>query len=479
MVVLLCNLEDILMFLNIDKQVKENIAFEDDNNNNVTYGELCEICKDFMGKNLTRCVVFILCENTSGAMTSLCVCESSNLIPLVISAAIDQELLNNLIQIYRPSYIFAPKNTDKSFEKEIIWEKLDYMACKTQLSPYPINAKLSLLMTTSGSTGSPKLVRYKYGNLESNAKNASVAFRLKKDDRALCDLPIHYTMGLNVITSHLVIGATVVLTQSSLLSDTFWNIMNNNNITNFCGVPFSYEVFSKLRFTEMELPNLKTICEGGGKLTDKRFEELAQYAKNKNKSFFASFGTTETSARMSVLPPELALNKIGSIGKAIPEGKLYLLNSDGSKIEKIEAEGELGYSGPNVTMGYALCKEDLLKGDEWNGEYRTGDIAYRDADGCYFIIGRTSRFLKLYGLRISLDRVELLIRNQFDIECACDGTDDRMEIYITEKKFQGKVIPYISKKINLQPTVFHLNVIDEIPKSENGKIKYSVLKTMC
>ena len=100
--------------------------------------------------------------------------------------------------------------------------------------------------------------------------------------------------------------------------------------------------------------------------------------------FFATFGTSETTARLAYLEPTKALEKIGSIGKAIPEGKLSLIDDAGHEIMDCEAEGELVYAGPNVTLGYALCKEDLLKGDERNGIYCTGDIARRDAEGYYF-----------------------------------------------------------------------------------------------
>lgn len=465
------------MFLGIENQDKDRIALEDDSSKKITYGQLSDICNRFMNLQLPRSVVFILCENTCGAMVSLCACESSKIVPLLLSASTDEKLLADLIDIYQPSYLFAPSDSQHILHKKVIWRELDYVAVDMESVPYEINEKLSLLMTTSGSTGSPKLVRHKYGNLESNAKNAACAFRWKDDEKSLCDLPIHYTMGLNVINSHLIVGGTVVLTKHSLMSVGFWNIMKNAGITNFCGVPFSYDIFSKLHFTKMDLPSLRAICEGGGKLTDKRFKEYSIYASEKGKSFFASFGTTETSARMAVLPPELALEKTGSIGKAIPEGELYLIDSHGNEIEDIESEGELGYRGPNVTMGYAMCKEDLLKDDEWRGEYHTGDIAYRDSDGCYFIIGRTNRFLKIYGLRISLDRTELLIKSKFDIECVCTGTDDRMEIFITDETYKKKIIPYISKKTNIQPIMFHMNIVDEIPKNESGKINYSALKS--
>lgn len=225
----------------------------------------------------------------------------------------------------------------------------------------------------------------------------------------------------------------------------------------------------------MVLPDLRTLSEGGGKLTDDMFKALAEYAEKAGKRFCATFGTTETSARMAYLPPEMARLKTGSIGKAIPEGELFLLDVNGNEIEEPEAQGELGYRGPNVTMGYGICREDLLKGDEWDGEYHTGDIAKRDLEGYYFIIGRKKRFLKLFGLRISLDQSERIIKEKFNCECACTGDDDKMRIYIVDKALKDQIPGYLAEKLNLNASAFEVTVIAKLPKNESGKILYKDL----
>ena len=222
----------------------------------------------------------------------------------------------------------------------------------------------------------------------------------------------------------------------------------------------------------MDLPDLRTLSQGGGKLTDARFEQLAEYAQKTGKRFIASFGTTETSARMACLPPELALAKTGSIGRAIPEGELFLTDEKGRELTEPAAEGELCYRGPNVTMGYALCREDLLKGDEFQGEYHTGDLARRDEDGCYYVTGRLSRFLKLLSYRVSLDQCENLIQQEFGLVCACGGTDKRMNIYITDGNKQAEVREFIAKKTGLFRELFKVFVVPEILRNESGKIRY-------
>lgn len=294
-------------------------------------------------------------------------------------------------------------------------------------------------------------------------------------ENCIMDLPVQYTMGLNVINSHLIVGATVLLIKNNLMSPEFWSFIKENHGTNFTGVPYSYEIMMKLKFTRMVLPDLRTLSEGGGKLTDDMFKALAEYAEKAGKRFCATFGTTETSARMAYLPPEMARLKTGSIGKAIPEGELFLLDVNGNEIEEPEAQGELGYRGPNVTMGYGICREDLLKGDEWDGEYHTGDIAKRDLEGYYFIIGRKKRFLKLFGLRISLDQSERIIKEKFNCECACTGDDDKMRIYIVDGALKDQIPGYLAEKLNLNASAFEVTVIAKLPKNESGKILYKDL----
>ena len=211
------------------------------------------------------------------------------------------------------------------------------------------------------------------------------------------------------------------------------------------------------------------------------FKALAEYAEKAGKRFCATFGTTETSARMAYLPPEMARLKTGSIGKAIPEGELFLLDVNGNEMEEPEAQGELGYRGPNVTMGYGICREDLLKGDEWDGEYHTGDIAKRDLEGYYFIIGRKKRFLKLFGLRISLDQSERIIKEKFNCECACTGDDDKMKIYIVDGALKDQIPGFLAEKLNLNASAFEVKMCIRdraLPEQTAGDLAYAAAENL-
>lgn len=463
------------MFLNVDQHDQSKMAIKDDSGYTLTYGDVCGTIEELRALNLSRSIILCLCENCAGALVGYLAFENNGQVPLLLSSGLDEGLRNNLDSLYTPGYYWVPVSNAEEMGGRQLYSAYGYVLLQTENAPYPLHDQLSMLLTTSGSTGSPKLIRHKYGNLEANAENVAKVFSWTPDEIGICDLPMNYTMGLNVINSHLFAGASVLMVKANLMDPDFWEFIRVNEGTNFCGVPFSYEVMRRVGFDKMDLPKLRTLAEGGGKLTDRMFQWIATYAKNSGKRFCATFGTSETSARMAFLDPDRALEKIGSIGKAIPAGELFLL--DEVRGEDGSMTGELGYRGPNVTMGYALSRDDLMKGDEFCGEYHTGDIARRDAEGFYYIIGRKGRFLKLFGLRVSLDETERILKAQYpDADFVCTGDDRKMNIFTTEENLKDEVIPFLSKKTNLHHSALRAIVIREIPRNDYGKVKFAELE---
>lgn len=463
------------MVFDIDKKSSSLLAAIDDNGGQLSYGELVTLRGELSKVLPERELVFCLCENKVGALAGFLTLYDCKDVCLLLSAHIDKDLLRVLHDTYHPSYYWMPEANVDNYAYEIVYRYKGYALCKTGHKAPEMHPSLSMLMTTSGTTGSPKLVRHKYGNIESNAKNVAQVFGWSPKERGIIDLPMQYTMGLNVINSHLYAGATVLLIEANLMSPKYWSFIKEQKGTNFTGVPFSYEILNRLRFQRMDLPYLNTLAEGGGKLPDNLFTNFANYAEEKGKRFFATFGTTETSARLAFLPPECATTHIGSIGRAIPEGKLILIDENGQEITEADVEGELRYEGPNVTMGYGICIEDLKKDDEFCGVYETGDIAKKDPDGFFYIVGRKKRFLKLFGLRVSLDQSEKIISEHFGIECACTGDDNQMQIFVTKDSVQEDVRQLIAEKTGLMAKSFVVKVIDSIPRFESGKINYKAL----
>jgi acyl-coenzyme A synthetase/AMP-(fatty) acid ligase len=225
-----------------------------------------------------------------------------------------------------------------------------------------------------------------------------------------------------------------------------------------------------MRFTRMDLPNLKVITQGGGKLTEAMWNTLAQYAQDNGKKFIATYGQSECTARMAYLPAKMAMKKVCSIGIAEPGGQLSIVDDNGNETFEGETIGEMVYRGENVTLGYATCQEDLMKGDENHGVMHTGDLAYRDADGCYFIVGRLKRFLKIFGLRIGLDEVENMIKSEYKIDCYCKGNDEKLIILVTNKSVADELPAFVEGKTHLFHKNIEVQVVDMILRNEAGKV---------
>lgn len=464
------------MFLKLDNKERENVAAISDNGNKVTYGDLMSFSNRVMDFLPERSLVFSLCHNTIGSLMGYVAFLSTRNVPLLLSADLDKELLHYLLDTYQPNYLWMPQKMADQFDGNVVMSEYGYSLLSYSDKKIDMYPELALLLTTSGSTGSPKLVRQSYTNIESNAQSIMQYLELDETERPITMLPMNYTYGLSVINSHLLVGATILMTDESYAQKKFWDFFKSQGATSIVGVPFTYEILKKLRFFRMELPTLRYMTQAGGKLLPELHKEYAEYAIANDKRFYVMYGQTEATARMSYLPYKRSLEKYGSMGIAIPGGTFHLIDVDGTDIEKADVVGELVYEGPNVTLGYAECQYDLSKGDERNGILVTGDMAKRDADGYYYIVGRKKRFLKIYGNRVNLDETERMIQSQFDgMECACVGEDDHMQIYVTDKNMEKDVTEFITNKTGLNWKAFTVHYIEEIPKNESGKKNYQKL----
>ena len=463
------------MILQLDRHPNNALAAIDSLGDELTYGDLVSFSNEISEMLPERSFLFLLTDNNIGGIAWCIGCLNSKNVPLILNAHTDKELFDNFFVRYSPPFICAPKAIAEKWNYEVIAERYGYVLMKTENQNCLMHSNLSHLLPTSGSTGSPKLVRHKYDNIESAALNISTFFGLKNRERPLLVLPLYYTMGLSVVFSHLYVGATVLITNLSMTDKTFWSFLKEMRATSFTGVPYSFEILNLMRFFQMDLPDLKLLTQGGGKMPRKLNLKFAEYCINNGKKWIATYGQSEGTARMAYLPPEYAVSKCGSIGVAVPNGELSLIDMDGNLIETPFVEGEMCYKGKNVTMGYATLLQDLTLGDERNGYMKTGDLAYKDEDGCYFIVGRMGRFLKLFGMRIGLDECEQIIKAKYPIECACVGDDNRMLVYLTDSEHIVSVKNELIDKTKLVPSAFEIRVINEIPKNEAGKILYSKL----
>jgi PAS domain S-box-containing protein len=120
------------------------------------------------------------------------------------------------------------------------------------------------------------------------------------------------------------------------------------------------------------------------------------YCEQSKKKLYVMYGQTEATARMSYVPPHKLRDKIDSIGISVSGGALEVLSDVGVALSPHE-RGEIVYTGPNVSLGYAEKISDLNLDDTLDGKLYTGDVGYRDEDGFFFVVGRNKRFAKVFG----------------------------------------------------------------------------------
>jgi acyl-CoA synthetase (AMP-forming)/AMP-acid ligase II len=302
-------------------------------------------------------------------------------------------------------------------------------------SAHALHPDLALLLSTSGSTGSPRLVRLSHENLDANAEAIAGYLGIDDEDRAVTALPLHYCYGLSVLHSHLASGAGVVLTDLSVVDRCFWDLFRRHRGTSFAGVPHTFDLLDRIGFDQLALPTLRYVTQAGGRMAPEVVQRYAALGARDGWDLVVMYGQTEATARMAYLPPHLAATHPWSIGTPIPGGAFHLEPVPGSG----PAEGELVYSGPNVMLGYADRPDDLALGRTVD-VLRTGDLARRHPDGLYEVVGRRSRFAKIAGVRIDLDHVERLLRRE-GIAALCTSDDHRLVVGLEEG---GRDLPAVA-----------------------------------
>lgn len=492
---------------------KNNTAVLDDRGNTLTYGELQEQGEELIiaiahengpeGGGRARCLVFQMCGNVLGSLVGYISFLNGGVVPAMLKGDLDEELLENLYKAYEPAYIWTSEeswsglpgqaDTDGAavetkagtVAKRPLFRDLPcvYNACGYVLLKTPFGLKtklhpdLALLLTTSGSTGSPKFVRQSYANIRANTDSIVEYLGLTTDERPVTDLPMNYTYGISIINTHIDVGATILLTDKGLMQKEFWTFFKDNKATSIAGVPYTYEMLKRLRFMRMDLPHLRTMTQAGGKLLPELHKEFAEWAAAAGKKFVVMYGACEATARMGYLPADKAVEKQGSMGIPIPGGRFELIDVNDEVITEPDTVGELVYYGDNVTFGYATSAGDLTKGDERGGRYATGDMAKRDADGYYYIVGRKKRFLKIFGNRVNLDDCERMLKAAFhDADLACGGKDDKLYIFGTEEAELPEMKEFLASKTHLNPAAFATVLLAAIPHNESGKTLYRELE---
>ena len=418
----------------------------------MTYRELAERVDAFaLRLGATRRLVALAAANdVDSLVVYLAALAGSH--PLILLPEDKPAALESLVAAYDPDVVVQPGNGQLL---------LDERRTGTRHELHP---DLALLLSTSGSTGSPKLVRLSHANLQSNAESISEYLNIGPDDRAATTLPMSYCYGLSVINSHLLRGAGLVLTGLSVVDPCFWDLFRGRGATSFAAVPYTFELLERIGFADMDLPGLRYVTQAGGRLGPDSVRNYAELGRSSGWEFFVMYGQTEATARMAYLPPELAAEVPGAVGVPVPGGSFRI-----DPVPGLE-HGELVYSGANVMLGYAECPADLAAG-RTVAELRTGDLARLHPAGVYEVVGRRSRFVKIVGLRVDLGQVERLLAD-LGVQAASAGTDDGVVVAVEgdhDAHLLGKVL---AQGMGLPRAALEVHAVDHLPRLATGKLDY-------
>ena len=371
---------------------------------------------------------------------------------------LDRTVLLELIERFAPALVTGVSTAppDGYLAADDIWVR--------ETPAAEVHPDLGMLLTTSGSTGNPKLVRLSKAAVRSNAEAIVAALGITANDVTATTLPLFYTFGLSVLNSHLLAGATVVLERTGILQRDFWDAVNDYGVTTLAAVPYQYEMLRRLRFDPARYPTLCTLTQAGGRLRTELVADFAERMATVGGRLFVMYGQTEATARMAVLPADRIADKLGSVGLPVPGGAFSI------------EDGEVVYTGPNTMLGYAETAADLARGDDLGGVLRTGDLGRLDDEGFLFITGRLKRIGKVFGVRVNLDDVERTLAPHGAV--AAVAGDDKLHVFVegadaaAAQVIRKELVAFLDTHF----TGVDVRGVDALPLMPTGKVDYRALE---
>jgi acyl-coenzyme A synthetase/AMP-(fatty) acid ligase len=444
-----------------------------------SYAQLCTAAQVLQSQlPVRKCLAFCFCDTDVTTILNYLALRGAGHAVALLSA--DNAIIHQpLIERYQPELLLAsrplPFATD-GYDSSAHDSSLVYKAAEEAITE--LDQDLAVLLSTSGTTGSPKFVRLSERNVQSNADSIRQALAITADDRAMCSLPFQYSYGLSVLNSHLRAGASLVVTPYGMMNAEYWSACREAECTSMAGVPYSYQVLHRLRLDDLRVPCLRTLTQAGGKLNTELIAKFHQIMEQRQGRYFVMYGQTEATARMAILPATDLPRKLGSAGLPIPGGRFAIKREDGALTQEGGVPGELVYSGPNVMLGYASERADLANGDELGGTLATGDLCQLDEEGYLFVAGRMKRDAKVLGMRINLDEVEAMLRKNGPTAVVA-GVD---KLYVfCEYGAQTDLAALrlqLAIHLKLNHAAFEFRRMEKLPTTQSGKIDYAAIQNL-
>ena len=315
------------------------------------------------------------------------------------------------------------------------------------------------------------LTKIRQTQLENIGRAAAIcaALHIDENEVTITALPLYYTLGLSVLHSHLLAGATVVVESRGVLDRGFWDSVDRHGVTSITGVPHTYELLIRQPWRPTDNPSVRRLCVSGARIRDAVAMHFHTEMQRHGGAFYVMYGQTEAGSRICVLPPAHLLRKLGSVGPPIPGTRLTIESAGPDGV------GEVVCHSDTVMMGYAETAADLARGDDLAGVWPTGDHGRLDSDGYLWLSGRASRIGKAYGVRVSLDAVEHVC-SAIAPTAALAG-DDRIRLWcegIGADRLP-EVVALVAQKLRIHRTAVIVSAVPELPRRPNGKVDYDAL----
>jgi amino acid adenylation domain-containing protein len=293
-----------------------------------------------------------------------------------------------------------------------------------------IDADLCGIMYTSGSTGHPKGVMLTHRNMTNTAWSISTYLGNVPEDVVLTVLPLAFGYGLSQVLTAARVGFTLVLEKSFAFPFEAVKRMAEHRVTGLPGMPTIYARLLQIAaFSGQELPALRYMTNAAAALPPSHIRRLQ--ALFPSTRIFSMYGLTECT-RACYLEPERLADKIGSVGKAIPNSEMFVVDDEGNRAPS-GVVGELVIRGANVMRGYwgkpdettRRLRDGDVPGEKW---LYSGDQFYMDEEGFAYFVGRTDEVFKCRGEKVSPTEIEQTLYALPDVaEAAVVGVEDPVD----------------------------------------------------
>lgn len=446
------------------ERYKKKVGLIDSSNKAYSYNKILQEVEKVSRRVKKRTLILFLSSNIFESVIGYIAFVKNNNILILLDKSFEKKFVEKMIKNYKPSYIYKPKSyflRNSKNERLYNGEKYELLRTNFKLKN-DYDKKNFLLLTTSGSTHNPKLVRLSEPNILNNVQRIKKYLNINSSNTTITTMPMAYSYGLSIINTFIYSGAKIVLCEKNIFERDFWEKVKSLKVNSISGVPEFFEFLKKLKIEKFKISGLKYFTHAGGKLDKDIIEYFVNIAKKNNHKFYSMYGQTEASPRMSYLECTKNLKKIGSIGKPLQGSKFLLVDEKKKIIRKNFKIGEIVYKGKNVCLGYANNIKDLYKGDINKGSLFTGDIGYKDKQGYYYLTGRKNRISKIFGLRFNLDDIEKkLKKNNFYARLV--PSNKYLKILIINNYNIDKIKNLIYSSYKINKNFIFINKVDKFP----------------